>query len=140
MIIFFKMLILKKRLSSLNLNFSSILKSIFECNTIFCIYFYPRKKVDAPFNDRTCMRGTTNNQNKVRTQLWDTLYLSCIIPMATTRTICVGEANTSLKTAGLTTSSLTCTTTPLPPPCTRLPRTSNVQKIMLEDTDAGSHL
>ena len=68
------MLILKKRLSSLNQNFSSILKSIFECNTIFCIYFYPQKKVDAPFNDRTCMRGTTNNQNKVRTQLWDTLY------------------------------------------------------------------
>ena len=60
--------------------------------------------------------------------------------MATTRTICVGEANTSLKTAGLTTSSLTCTTTPLPPPCTRLPKTSKAQKIMLEDTDAGSHL
>ena len=48
----------KKRLSSLNQNFSAIFKSIFECNTIFCIYFYPRKKVDTPFNDWTCMRGT----------------------------------------------------------------------------------
>ena len=37
---------LRKRLSSLNQNFSAIFKSIFECNTIFCIYFYPRKKVD----------------------------------------------------------------------------------------------
>ena len=39
--------------------------------------------------------------------------------------ICLGPASTSLRTAGSTTSSMTCTTTPSPPPGTRSPRTSS---------------
>ena len=45
----------------------------------FFASIFIHKKVDTPFNDQPFMRGTTKNQNKVGTYLWDTLYYKYFI-------------------------------------------------------------
>ena len=47
--------------------------------TPFFASIFIHKKVDTPFNDQPFMRGTTKNQNKVGTYLWDTLYYKYFI-------------------------------------------------------------